>query len=914
MSNEHHSPAPPHPANKEPRLIDLRFALRNILAKTALADVYWANDLHSTTTPDNPEKNLLVLLVTPALTHQQGFANAWQQILNRPAPPSAAYPAIIAHGDNNGEYWLALNHASGELLSERISDLDGRGLSMDSALDTLENINHVLSGIQAGPFGYLEPGAIQKTSSGYIILNAPLVKVQQQLTASSRNTANKFALHSGYISPSVAVGDAPVTEDDTFSSAALLYALLAGEAPYGERSTLTSVTHEYKPAPLKKLSKGSWEVLSSALAFQRKPRAENPDKLITALRKANKRSLLFPITIAASLGIMAFAVYHLTSKVGEIFQTPDTMQQQAQDVTQEPSAPLQPEAPTQQSADAAPAETITPEVKTTEPTEVVESETPAIMEEEVTTTADTSETNTSDETTTDTAEAEQNKSETEDTTEAEAIVLVDEPEIADPADTTATVETTPVAQQTETAEDQAKAKQEQISDLLQKAEAAIKNKQIGDDNAAPGALAFLRQVNELDKENPEAVQLINKVLDNIFNQAEQQISGNDFGKAQTNLSNGDKIIREFMVSGQLQRLVQLESKLAATQQEDVQVAELLVKAREAIQSGNLTTDDSDDDHALLHLTNLLFKQPDNPQALTLLKEIVKLRQQTAQAAIAEGELEQAGTYLGESERLIRQYQFTDLENGQQELNTAYANMIAQPAPVAEIQRSSEVEVIELQPQVPLQQGVTESADTSIIETEQPSVPAFDAFTQQASELPVETLPVNPIRIQETETVIVDEVAPVEEVLTEVIPELEATPAVMPIWESDDLGNIPAVSTPPQQAPQPQATQQRPANNNNNNNGQEIYTYQSEDAQLQAIDQQIFNDFNASPNPVGSQVPVVQQPQFQQPQLQVQSPPQPQPAQQIPEMQPLGVVPELELDLGLEEIPLSDIEEILPATN
>ncbi|CAA6817974.1 MAG: Unknown protein, partial [uncultured Thiotrichaceae bacterium] len=308
MSNEHHSPASMNTANQEPRLIDSRFALRHLLTKTALADIYWANDLHNAT-ETSPEKNVLILLVTPALVHQQGFDDAWQQTLSRPPPPSTAYPHIIAYGENSGEYWLALNNIDGELLSERIKALDERGLPPDGALDMLENISHVLSGIQAGPFGYLEPGAIQQTPTGYIILNAPLVKVQQQLTTSSRAATNKLALHSGYISPSVAVGDTPVTEDDTFSSAALLYALLAGAAPYGERSTLTSVTQEYRPAPLKKLSKSSWEVLSSALAFQRKPRAENPDKLLTALRKANKRNILFPVTVAAALGVMAFAMY-----------------------------------------------------------------------------------------------------------------------------------------------------------------------------------------------------------------------------------------------------------------------------------------------------------------------------------------------------------------------------------------------------------------------------------------------------------------------------------------------------------------------------------------------------------------------------------------------------------------------------
>ncbi|PID34030.1 MAG: hypothetical protein CR976_02430, partial [Thiotrichales bacterium] len=89
MSNEHHSPIPAYPADKELRLTDLRFALRDLLARTALADIYRANDRHNAT-ESSPGKNVLILLVNPVLVRQQGFANAWQQILSRPAPPSAA--------------------------------------------------------------------------------------------------------------------------------------------------------------------------------------------------------------------------------------------------------------------------------------------------------------------------------------------------------------------------------------------------------------------------------------------------------------------------------------------------------------------------------------------------------------------------------------------------------------------------------------------------------------------------------------------------------------------------------------------------------------------------------------------------------------------------------------------------------
>ncbi|MGB1009232.1 MAG: hypothetical protein ACPGVP_05895, partial [Thiolinea sp.] len=201
--------------NKEPKLIDLRFSLRRLMARTALTDIFWANDLHGAA-ENKPEKNVLLLLVNPAITRLESFPAAWQQILARPAPPATAYPDVIAFGENDGDYWLALGNINGILLSERINELDQRGLPLNTALDTLHNINQTLSSIQAGAFGYIEPGALQQTDKGhYKVLNAPLVKIMQQLAGSRHGTINKLALHSSYLSPSVAVGDVPVTEDDT---------------------------------------------------------------------------------------------------------------------------------------------------------------------------------------------------------------------------------------------------------------------------------------------------------------------------------------------------------------------------------------------------------------------------------------------------------------------------------------------------------------------------------------------------------------------------------------------------------------------------------------------------------------------------------------------------------------------------
>ncbi|MEZ5450706.1 MAG: hypothetical protein R3E89_17615 [Thiolinea sp.] len=304
------------------RLLDGRFALQRLLANTALADIYWADDRQAAS-EGGQQQPVLALLLNPALSSLDGFGSTWQQVMARPTP-AAAYPRIRSHGQDGSQYWLILEQAQGSLLNERMAELDKRGLPLDTALTTLENIYHALGSIQAGPFGYLEPGAIQQDEQHYRILNAPIVKALQLLNANGAGTINKLALHSAYLSPSVAVGDVPVTEDDSFSSACILHALLSGQPPFGEQSTLTAVTQGVTPPLLNKLNKESRETLASALLFQRSKRPENPDKLIQAIRRHNQRRLALPLAALAAAGVAVYAGYHLVSRVDDYLNVPAT--------------------------------------------------------------------------------------------------------------------------------------------------------------------------------------------------------------------------------------------------------------------------------------------------------------------------------------------------------------------------------------------------------------------------------------------------------------------------------------------------------------------------------------------------------------------------------------------------------------
>ncbi len=686
MSNSELTPQMESSAANEPRLIQQRFALRRLIAETALADIYWANDLHGIS-HSTPEAIVLLLLVKPALSSTAGFHNTWQQLLARPAPPAEAYPTISAYGEDQGVYWLAYANITGSLLSETLQALDERGMPLEQALTTAEAIALASSSVQAGAFGYLEAGAIQHTGQHCIILNAPLVKILHQLLSQNAGKRQPLALHSASISPSAAVGEIPLTEDDTFSVACLLYHLLNANAPYGQ-STLTAAARGDLPASTRKLNKQGKEILRNALALQRNQRPENPDQLIQAIRKQHKRKLFFPLALLAAAGIATYASYHLLSKVETLFDTiaPATQTQENASsaqatsiVTPESAAQTQtpdqePVAATQPAPDAPPDTTVE---LVNEPA-AEEPDTPAPAE--IVTEAD--------------SPIEEPSATSAQPVATDAPVETTEVTIAEPEPESATAETPPeeppAATETAVAEDTGNTEEpavdavteaadstQEIQRLTQQARASLTT-----DTAA--SLSLLREAWLLDKQNATTKDLLNQLLKRRQQQAENQIQANRVDDAKQTLADNDQLIREFILTDRIQDQVRLESLAEIRVREQEQAAELLDQARLALQRGHLSSEDGNDDNALSHLNKLMFMLPGNQDGQRLIAQVVSTRQKDIQQALERGELEQAGTYLGETERLIRKYKLNNLQAAQAKLDADYLQATTAPATVETI--------------------------------------------------------------------------------------------------------------------------------------------------------------------------------------------------------------------------------------
>ena len=680
-------------------LIENRFALRRKIASTALADIYWADDLY---TPTQGEKDHLMLLIlaTPSIISLPGFAKAWSAVMSRPAPPAAAYPTITDWGNAETHYWFSCPQTQGSLLSEYLHELDKHKLTPDQALQMTAAISHALNNVQAGAFGYFEPGATLHLEASYVLLNAPLVKVMHLLLRQQTGVRAPLALHSPWLSPSVAIGDLPVTEDDSFSLASLYQMLVGQQLPYGQESTLTALAHGTSATIYPKFKTETRELLSQALSLQRNQRPENPEALIKGLGRKNHRKLLLPLAVLAAVGVVVYASYHLVSKFNGLLNEPTTTTQTA--TSANPATPEAPKPPAQVNK----TDQVTPATDTLS----LVNETTLPTPEPLTTSASSTVTPNTDEVTVPpTAPQAITQAELATATPATTSTTATNTPSAtetNPETTAATnpeaSSTTTVAQQTPVAEINPSNGATDVTPLILKATAAFNTNQ---NTGNTETLNLLRQVWSIDRQNPNARALLNQVIAQQQQQTESHLNLTRLTEAKQSLAQTDDLIREFNLTDRIEEQVRLENQIEIHEREAKEAAELIQQAQAALKRGNLSKEDGAD-NASAHLNKLMFMLPNHPKGRELLNELVQMRQTQIKRDLERNRLTRAGSALEETSRLIRKYRLTSQTKAQNSLEQDYRQAIevqqAQTAPSQTPDTEAETNLVVTEQETPEQ--------------------------------------------------------------------------------------------------------------------------------------------------------------------------------------------------------------------
>ena len=610
-----------------------RYVLKHCMAETALGKVYWALDNQAQNTP------LIIFTVQPELALHSTFERALRQVAPTFNEPLRYQPQVLDHGkEADGLLWLAMQASNGSLLSERMHDLDERGLTVEDALAIADQLAQAVGNQRPdGVSGFIEPGIIWQEQGHDVLLNAPVVAALRLCQNQQTNAGTqRNAFHSSYLSPEAALGDKPISADDTFSIACILYELLQAQLPFHQYTSLEAAVKNISPANVRKLRPEAWAVLQQALKFKREERPISPPVLLSSLHKKQQKKMWLPAAALVAASVTAYASYHLLSQVTPSPE-PITTASNKVEVT-----PLSTTANTTSETNTAPTEPLsTPSlVNETAPAEAKDQETANQMQ------ALSNESKPQEPLTT-----------LEGSTSSAAMTA------PLPPSNTLSIEAPLLSAEEQT----------QISTWLKDADNAVKQGKILSNNTEePTATYYLRKVIKLDANNETAQQLLNQLVKDQQAKAEVLLGKGQQSEAGDILKETDELITSFNLIDSLPEQVRMEAELNNKDSgENNKAQHYIERAKRAIDYGNLTEGDDRSESATQYLETLLSEYPNHSEGTKLLAQVAQLQQDNAQAALRKGNTDKARSALDASQNLIGKYNLDKLVETQLSLEKRY---------------------------------------------------------------------------------------------------------------------------------------------------------------------------------------------------------------------------------------------------
>lgn len=604
-------------------ILQERYALRRCMANTALGKLYWAQDLKQTQ-GNGEQANVLAFTLLPALAQDPVFEQVFGHVLPTYQKSMPGMPQILDDGKTaDGTRWMVMLNISGMLLSERLAELDDRGMPLPEALELLDNLKHVFaSQTPDGVFGYAEPNAILLTEKAPCLLTAPVAAALRMAYRNPPSEYTRQTLHSGYISPDVLLGDTPTSADDTFSIACLAYHLLQGLPPFGKQTTLEAAVRNFAPGSIRKLRPDTWAALQQGLNLKRAARQPTPTALLRILQRKQQKKLLLPAVALVAASAVAITTYQLLSSWGEPPENAADTRITGLEAIPSNNTP-QPDA-----ADTA--------------TLVGERGLPPVPDQ-------------------DSVQAEADKlaaetaNQTKPTTTKELSVL--QAQAADAIRTGKPAALDYLRQAVALAPDNTKTQQ-------------LLTQLITDQHAETEALLSAGKLEEASKLLSTTDRLITEFT--LADSLKRQVSLEaEVSQAQRKLA-----LAQEQETPATNATIPPETTAAPSDTDDTNSRQYLERAQQAISYGNLSRGDDRSESAIAYLSPLLAQTPDHPDAMKLLEKIVAAQQEEARTLLSKRDTDKARTALNDSQTLIGKYKLDNQVEEQIALEKRYRETLA----------------------------------------------------------------------------------------------------------------------------------------------------------------------------------------------------------------------------------------------
>ena len=279
----------PEDTAKQPHVGSLlggRFLLQEVVADASIGVVYKASDR---ALDDGPLDRswVAVRVLAPELVEQESELRALQREVARIRCLAHPHIARFIDFDHDGDYYyLAVEWLDGRTLASILDSAEARNIDRVYAFRIVRQLGEALDyahrcGIVHGG---VDPAKVMILSNGDArLFDFGLASFRQRLLESQAASGGAVAGAMAYSSLQVLGGETPVTSDDIFSLACLLYRLVAGYRVFGPRNAADASQAEMVPQRPQGFTDLQWIAMSQALSYSRESRYHCVSDFVAAL-------------------------------------------------------------------------------------------------------------------------------------------------------------------------------------------------------------------------------------------------------------------------------------------------------------------------------------------------------------------------------------------------------------------------------------------------------------------------------------------------------------------------------------------------------------------------------------------------------------------------------------------------------
>jgi serine/threonine protein kinase len=262
-----------------------RFQLEERVAGGRMGEVFRALDLLKKEAGD-ADPAVAIKVLSPDLRDRPEALHLLKQEALK--AQKLAHPSIVNVFDLDragDHFFITMEWLRGESLASRLDRSQPDAMAWPEVEEILAGVTSGLSYAhrQGMVHGDIKPGNIYICNNGQVkLLDFGLARVTEN--GRHKELENPYAMTRTYASCEMLEGQQPTATDDIYALACVVYRMVAGFRPHGNRTALEAERDRATPKRPSGLNSRQWQTLKSGLAYRRKNRPPDVERLFDGMR------------------------------------------------------------------------------------------------------------------------------------------------------------------------------------------------------------------------------------------------------------------------------------------------------------------------------------------------------------------------------------------------------------------------------------------------------------------------------------------------------------------------------------------------------------------------------------------------------------------------------------------------------